>query len=94
MTKIQDGIAFEQFLQELIDGGYLEQPALGITALVKDKGRHQLTPKQDYVFQTKVIDEFVQEECPFCFTNLEWNEMVFVRENGMCPYCVNKLEKD
>jgi hypothetical protein len=51
------------FLRQLIDMGHLDGAALGITKQVIDRGEESLSPKQKFVFQQNVLDEFVTAEC-------------------------------
>ena len=83
-----------EFLQHLIDMRCLEQPALGITKLVIDKGEEALSEKQKFVFRRDVLDVFVTEDCSQCGSNVPWSEMYDAYENGgTCGYCLYREEK-
>jgi hypothetical protein len=86
---------FTPFLQEIVDSEGLEGAALGITKLVIDKGRETLSPKQEYVFQTQVLDEYTVDECKRCSGDIPWCEMMAAYENGgYCGWCTHMMNKD
>lgn len=86
--------SFNDFLKQLVDGAHLDDPALGITKKLIAEGRESLSQKQDYIFRTYVLDEFVTEDCSFCGSDIPWSEMYEALDNGgYCGYCVHKMEK-
>ncbi len=87
MSDDPDKMEFNRFLQILIDGRYLEDPACGIAKLVGDKGREALSEKQEFVFQRHVIDKYVHEECERCHVKIPWCEMFHAIDTGLCAAC-------
>ena len=90
----QDEIDRDDFLQELVDGDYLEGAALGITKLLIDEGDDALSDKQKYVFKRAGLDVFVTSECKVHGSAIPWSEMMIAYENGgLCGYCQNTIDK-
>ncbi len=86
---------FNDFLQQIIDMGHLEDPALGITKLVIDKGQGRLSEKQRHVFEKHVLGQFTVSECSRCGSNIPWSEMYdAATDHGMCNYCWHMTNKD
>ncbi len=86
---------FKDFIQELIDGGDLEDAALGVAKLYVDKGEKALTPKQKYVFDNHVVKQHTVEECKRCSADIPWCEMYHAIDNGgYCNYCWHMIEKE
>lgn len=86
---------FRDFIQELIDGGELEDAVLGVAKLYVDKGEKALSSKQKYVFDNFVVKEHTIEECKRCGNNIPWCEMYHALHNGgYCNYCWHKMEKE
>jgi hypothetical protein len=82
------------FLQELVDGGYLDGAAVGITKLVIDKGDRALSDKQKFVFKREVLDVYVTGKCKRDGTYILWTEMLAAYENGgLCGYCLHMDDK-
>ena len=94
MSDDPDRMQFNGFLQQLIDARFLEDPALGITKLVIDKGRDALSEKQEFIFQRHVIDEYVHEACDMCHQDIPWCEMFHAIDRGLCQACVSLLRAD
>ena len=76
---------FTGFLGEIVASGGLEGSALGITRKVISEGRDVLSPKQEYVFRTEVLQEYHRKECKSCDNNIPWGEMFEAYHNG--GYC-------
>jgi hypothetical protein len=85
-----DKMQFDDFLQDLIKGRYLEGAALGITKLVISQGRESLVGKQDFIFQKFVLDEYAHERCAVCNQKIPWCEMFHAINNGLCAACIQK----
>ncbi|WP_036487100.1 hypothetical protein [Myxosarcina sp. GI1] len=84
-----------ELLELLVDNGHLEGSALGITKQVIDRGVNSLSSKQKYVFENKVLKNYVIESCSICGGGISWSEMYQAIENeGICGYCEHKLSKD
>jgi hypothetical protein len=78
------------FLRQLIGGGHLDRPALGITRQVIDRGEASLSQIQKRVFKLEVLDVFVTAECKGCGSNVLWSEMYPAYHNGgYCAHCAN-----
>jgi hypothetical protein len=84
--------AFHEWLRKITD--QLEQPALGITLQVLDKGLSGLSDKQLYIFERYVVEERVTAQCSLCSHCIPWSEMYQARDTGLCSYCENNLSKD
>lgn len=79
---------FTEFLRELVSLEDLENPAIGITKQVIEQGEDNLTPKQRFVFQRDVLDNYIQTECDLCGDEIPWEEMLFaILETGVCSWC-------
>ena len=91
---IEDDDGYNDFLQQIIDIEHLEDPALGITKQVIDKGENSLSNKQMHVFQKYVLDEFTVSECLRCGCEIPWSEMYAATEHKMCNYCWYMSQKD
>lgn len=91
MIHDQNRMEFNGFLKQLINAGYLEDPALGITKFVIDNGYAEMTPKQNFVFQKEVIEGFVHEECEMCHQEIPWPEMFFAIDKGACAACASQI---
>jgi hypothetical protein len=86
---------FDAFLQDLINGGHLEGPALGITKKVIADGEESLSPKQQHVFKNYVLAEYVTNECKRCGEDIPWSEMYHAYDNGhLCNWCWHMTTKD
>ena len=82
------------FLQELINLGCLDDPAKGITKLVIDKGFNSLSIKQQYVFKEAIIQHYT-DECYRCGNEIPWTEMSAAEHNGgLCSWCDQVGSKD
>lgn len=87
---------FIDFLQELVDGGHLENAALGITKQIIAKGINSLKGEQTYVFKRYVLEHFVVDKCKGFSCgggSIPWSEMYMAMETRMCSYCMHKHEK-
>ncbi|BDQ35084.1 hypothetical protein [Pseudodesulfovibrio portus] len=87
----------EDFLKDLLAFGYLdgEDVAQGITRQVIDRGVESLSEKQKWVFNNRVIEEYVIEDCKLCSAEIPWEEKIGALDNGgYCSWCQHKLEKD
>ncbi len=83
------------FVQELIDRGCLDDPALGVAKLWVDKGEDELTEKQMYVLKEHVLGAYVTEHCTRCSQDIPWSEMLEAYDNGgLCSLCAHKVSKD
>ncbi len=90
-----DDEGYSDFLREVLDSGRLNEPAVGITHLVLDKGEGGLTEKQQHVFQKYVVKEFVTEECTRCHGDIPWSEMFEAHDNGgVCSWCAKMMSND
>ena len=56
----------QTFVEELVTGGHLEGPALGIAKLVAAEGPEGLSPKQKFVFDNYVLADNVLRQCARC----------------------------
>lgn len=76
------------YLRQLVENDDLKGPEAGITKLVIDKGEEELSPKQAYVFKTKVTDRFPQPRCEQCGELIPWAEAYeHVHSPGRCASC-------
>jgi len=92
---IEDDGGYTDFLQQVVDMKHLEDPALGITKQVIDKGEDSLSDKQRFVFKKEVINEFTVADCSRCGNPVPWSEMYdAVTDHGMCNYCWHMNQKD
>jgi hypothetical protein len=84
-----------EFLTTLINLKRLDQPALGIAKLVREKGEDHLSPKQTFVFQRFVLGNYANLRCRFCDNDIPLNEAIFCLEDneGYCGSCANVLSK-
>ena len=91
-----DDDGFNDFLQDVIDCGGLEQAAAGITKLVMDKGKEALSPKQAEVFKRYVLDEYVVGDCKRCGCDtIPWCEAMQAYHNGgYCSWCEHMMNKE
>ncbi|WP_419571854.1 hypothetical protein [Rheinheimera sp.] len=86
---------FNDFLNQLIDMGHLEDAALGITKLVISKGEGLLSEKQRYVFKKEVLEPYTKAACDRCSSSIPWSEMYdAATEHGLCNYCWHVTSKD
>jgi hypothetical protein len=82
------------FLRQLIGGGHLGRPALGITRQVIGRGEGGLSPKQKAVFDRDVLDIFVTAQCKGCGSNVPWSGMYpAYHKRGHCADCAYNLYK-
>ncbi|HPG36175.1 MAG TPA: hypothetical protein PLW78_10965 [bacterium] len=85
---------FKDFLQQIVEGGFIEQPVLGITKQVISKGEESLSEKQKAVFRRKVVDFYKGIKCKRCGDDISWSEKYdAISDHGMCNYCSHKTEK-
>ena len=90
---LPDDRDFKDFLSVLVSGEHLEGTPLGITKLVIDKGIGVLTPKQLYVFNEQVINQYTRGGCSYCEIEIPWSEMVHsLVTGGLCNHCWNMSE--
>jgi hypothetical protein len=89
---------FRTFVGELVEGGHLEGPALGIAKQVAEEGLEDLSEKQRRVFDTYVLSEDnVQDCCERCSIEIPWSEMYFAVHglgDRMCSWCAHMAAKD
>jgi hypothetical protein len=86
---------FEDFLQQLVDGGELEGAALGITKQVISNGEQSLSDKQSFIFQRDVIKKFAEDDCVRCGNEIPWSEKYFAIESGgLCSWCSKMEDND
>jgi hypothetical protein len=84
----------DDFLQQLIDAGWLQGTALGITKKVIAEGEDVLSEDQKFVFHRYVLDVFVIRECSRMGCEIPWSEMLMAHENGgLCGYCQYMADK-
>lgn len=72
---------FNDYLDELLKSGRLNETEAGITKQVKDKGYDSLSDKQKYIFD-KMIERNSKEFCDLDDCDIPWNEMLEALENG------------
>ena len=78
---------FIDFLQNLIDSGWIEGDIAGISKQVIDKGYSSLTNQQKYTLK-KGITSYCIEKCKECTHNIPWGDMIDALENGgYCSEC-------
>ena len=83
---------FVDFLREILPE--LDKKAAGITRFVMDNGLDSLSAKQEYVFETEVMDMYPNEKCKVCGDFIPWSYMYAAQLNdGLCYDCDKKLEK-
>jgi hypothetical protein len=92
--ELDDNSGLSLFLEELIEGNYLEDAALGIAKKVVADGTASISDKQYDVFQKYVLDSFVIESCEMCGYKFLWTEKLDAYLNqGVCGYCQRKLDR-
>ncbi|WP_058546403.1 hypothetical protein [Pseudomonas fluorescens] len=85
---------FEDFVQEVLDGGHLDGSVEGIAQQVVAQGLSSLSKKQEYVFQQDFMGEFHIDGCGVCSNPIPWSEMYEAYHNGgNCSYCDHGLAK-
>lgn len=91
-----DGLS--DFVQQLIDGGHLEDAALGVAKLFVSQGIDALSEKQNYVFQKYIIEAHTTQTCERCGNSIPWVEMYEAIDNGgLCSWCDHmraKMQKE
>jgi hypothetical protein len=84
-----------EFLRELMEAGYLEGAAEGITKKVISEGEESLSPKQQFVFKRDVLDEYITPECKRMGCQIPWEEMLEAHDNGgLCSWCAKMASND
>ncbi len=84
-----------EFFEWVLESNELSDAAAGITRLVIDKGEGALSTKQQYVFQTQVLDVYVTKQCKRCNLEVIWDEMIGAHLNGgYCGWCAKMLSND
>lgn len=84
---------FEDFVEDLVKSGRLDDKEAGIAKRMLDKGYDSLSEKQKYVFD-KMIKNNSVEECKRCACDIPWSEMLEALDNGgYCNYCQHMMEK-
>ncbi len=82
-------------LQYLIDYGYLEGAAEGITRLVIAEGESVLSQKQHDVFDDFVKRPYFSQTCRRCQCPIPGSERIGSWENnGMCSWCIKLSSKE
>lgn len=89
---------FENYVQQLLDQGRLEEKAAshGIGKKIVADGVESLTDLQLKTFMRYGLhpDNYV-EECERCSEEIPWSEMIdAVTEDGYCSYCRHMMGKD
>ncbi|WP_395541550.1 hypothetical protein [Neotabrizicola sp. sgz301269] len=83
-------------LKTLIDTETVkDQPELGITKQVIDKGRDSLSDKQEWVFKTKVYDPYCDQKCELCGERIPVSEAWDFEAGDLqhtCSSCRHDLE--
>jgi hypothetical protein len=92
---IREDEAFRDFLQELVDHAYLDNPELGITRKVIAEGVDSLSEKQQQIFEINVLRPHTVSKCKLCGDRVPWNEMYEAVSSweGRCGYCEDKYQK-
>lgn len=94
MQHAEDNDGYNDFLKQLIECNLLEEKVAGIAKKVISDGIESLSPKQKFVFEKGVTDEYVTKECTRCGLNIPWEEMLAASEDGLCSWCRHQEEKD
>ena len=83
-----------EFLQQLVNGNYLEDAGLGIAKLVIDKGPGGLSDKQRFVFAQAVSPHWT-DSCKRCGGPIPWPEQYDAMDNGgLCSWDWHMTTKD
>lgn len=91
MQFLQDG--FEDFVQDLINSGRLDEKEAGIAKRMLDKGYDSLSDKQRFIFDWAIENNSVKR-CKRCGCVIPWSEMLEALDNGgLCNYCQHMMEK-
>lgn len=91
MREFDDDGGYTDFLGELLDGGYVDGDAAGITRLVIDKGEESLSAKQLFVFKRDVLSLDPGECVRGC--DIPWSEKYEAMHNGgLCSWCAKMKE--
>jgi len=88
MTDRYEEEDFADFINQLIDMKCLESKEQGIAKLLLDSSYSELSAKQRYVFDSKVVDPFFSHSCEMCVSPIPWSEMYEAYDNGgYCSWC-------
>ena len=91
MGGFEDDDGFTGYLSELLDNGYVEGDAAGITRQVIDRGEESLTDKQKFVFKRDVLSHDPGECVRGC--DIPWSEKLEAMDNGgLCSWCAKMKE--
>lgn len=86
---------FSNFIDELLENGYIEHPAeIGVAKFISSNGTKLLTSKQKQVLEL-ILSRHSQTECNRCGSIIELSELINSYTNkGYCGYCQYQLEKN
>ncbi|ROO33425.1 hypothetical protein [Pseudomonas sp. 7SR1] len=91
MREFDDDDGYTDFLIELLDGGYIDGDAAGITRQVIDKGDESLSEKQLFVFKRDVLSLDPGACVRGC--DIPWSEKYEAMHNGgLCGWCAKMKE--
>jgi|AADL01.1.fsa_nt_gi hypothetical protein len=85
-----DDDGLNEFLEFLVDGGYLEGAALGVTKKILDgNDLENLSPKQQSVFEKYVLGPY-ESTCPGCGEQIPWRDKVGDPDKSVCNNCSSR----
>lgn len=85
---------YNDFLQQLIDGGDIDGAAAGITKSAIAKGIESLSNKQRFVFDRDIAGDFSQPECERCGGIIPWTEAYHhIHHEKWCSGCKHSWNK-
>ncbi|WP_348739166.1 hypothetical protein [Pseudomonas rhodesiae] len=80
------------YVSELLEGGYLEGAEIG--AAKAFLAGEDLSPPQQYVFDSFVLRKHDPGACKRCRNGIDWPEKYEAKHNGgFCGYCANVIHK-
>lgn len=94
--KYEHDTEFEVYVSELLQGNYIEGPAVvGIAKQIVSKGVESLSDPQINTFIDFGLSKgnFVKY-CDRCAEDIPWSEMLSALDDHYCAYCRHLIEKE
>jgi len=87
MTPDKDELEFIYFLGQLVKSDRLNGAVLGISKQTITNGQSSLNDKQHRILHAE-IDKISVKQCPKCYQDIPWSEMLYAIEKGTCVACL------
>lgn len=83
---------FDNYLQDLIEKGFLNETECGVCRQIIEQGYSSLKGRQPNVLN-QIIRKYTKEHCKECKRDILWKDMIDALENGgYCYECKDSID--